>query len=203
MGPLAIAGIGAASGMAGGIIDYFGSQQANMANAREAQKNREWQERMSNTAHQRETADLEAAGLNRILSMGGPGASSPSGNVPNIVSQTEGISSSAKQMAPMLAQLNQVRAATDKTQAETSLVPEQEKLIQAQTASALATARATEKMAGLGDLVKYGTGLGKQLGERLGFTGDPKADLEHFNNTNWFLGDPKLKQPKFIIKKRN
>lgn len=49
-------------------------------NSREAQFNREWQEMMSNAAHQREIKDLQAAGLNPVLSaMGGNGAAVTSG----------------------------------------------------------------------------------------------------------------------------
>lgn len=47
--------------------------------AQQAEIQRDWQKMMSDTAHQRETADLKAAGLNPVLSAGGTGASTPSG----------------------------------------------------------------------------------------------------------------------------
>lgn len=58
-----------------------GSADRAMAfNREEAQKNRDWQQYMSNTAHQREVKDLMSAGLNPVLSaMGGNGAPVTSG----------------------------------------------------------------------------------------------------------------------------
>lgn len=66
--------------MAAGI-GYEGQKETNASNARQAQIQMEWQKTMSDTAHQRESKDLAAAGLNRILSVskGGPGASTPPG----------------------------------------------------------------------------------------------------------------------------
>lgn len=61
--------------------DFTGSNQvesANVASAEQAQKQMDFQERMSSTGHQREVADLRAAGLNPLLSVNA-GASTPGG----------------------------------------------------------------------------------------------------------------------------
>ena len=65
------------------------AQTSNAFNANQAQLNRDYQTEMSNTAYQRQVADMSAAGLNPMLAyMKGGGASSPSGSTASATTPT-------------------------------------------------------------------------------------------------------------------
>lgn len=81
---------GFAGDIIGGLIGDRGQRAANRTNLQIARENRAFQERMSSTAYQRAAKDLSAAGLNRILALGGA-ASSPSGAMAIMQSEKSGI----------------------------------------------------------------------------------------------------------------
>lgn len=124
--------IGAALGAAGGFMlggpagaltgaqlggGIGGGIDANAANAKQAEKNREFQQYNSDTAHQREVADLRAAGLNPILSASHGGASTPSGSTAQMTNPFEKSFSSAVEILRTMAQTQLVEAEA-KTQLE-------------------------------------------------------------------------------------
>lgn len=102
------------SGKLAGAAESFVNQQtgahltgaqteANAFTAEQAQLNRDWQTEMSNTAYQRQVADMRAAGVNPALAMqSASGAVTPSGASGASVSPSQGASMSDLMQAMLL-----------------------------------------------------------------------------------------------------
>lgn len=146
-------------------INLVGGLIANRSRRKEAQKDRDFQERMSSTSFQRGVEDLEAAGMNPALAYRG-GASTPGGAMAGVENIAEGAVSSAQQAKRImlegkrlkeeikLIQMNVTKARQDanvsKTQAHWNIVREKNEevnheLLGLQVPWAKASARAIER----------------------------------------------------------
>jgi len=91
---------------------------------KEAQRNRDFQERLSSTAYTRAAKDLEAAGLNRVLAIGSP-ASIPSGGqapIPNTLESMIGGAQAASGLATQKSQRKLMTQQTNQAQATAKAV---------------------------------------------------------------------------------
>lgn len=114
--------------IAGALGSVAGSAISARAMREEGRKNREFQERMSNTAHQRAVEDMKQAGLNPILAAGGKPASSPSGAMSQVPDYGGAITSGLQAGAAVSAQIAteaKIDSEIDKIGAEIALTKEQ------------------------------------------------------------------------------
>lgn len=105
------------------------AREAMQFSADQAEINRNFQERLSNTAHQREVRDLLAAGLNPILSAHNNGATTPSGAAASGVTASGAMASGAQgqvdvtgtsAMTSLLGQMINAQTSLDITKLQTA-----------------------------------------------------------------------------------
>lgn len=159
----------------GDVLEFAGQERANKANAKLAAKNRQFQERMSSTAHQREVADLRAAGLNPILSAtGGSGASTPSGSTARAENSARGVGDKARAASLLKSQLSNLAEDTELKKTTQEQNRESTRNIKQQTENAMLTASLIEAQTLSANNSAKSVELDNQLKEK---------DLQLYENT--------------------
>lgn len=142
------AALGALGTVASGLIGSRGARDRNTQQIALSREQMRFQERMSSTAHQRQVADLKAAGLNPILAAGGRGASSPGGAMAALENEMAPLANTGKEASRLAQEILNMKAARKK-------VIQEEKTSKATEALAKANAAKAEVDAGLSRMMVH------------------------------------------------
>lgn len=120
LGPVALgAALGFGQSMYQNQQNKLAQEDTQSFNAEQAKLNRDFQERMSNSAYQRQKADMKAAGINPMLAINAGGAQTPSGGMASSPGRApaqmdiSGGMTAASQVAMQAKQMEQQEKTTD------------------------------------------------------------------------------------------